>query len=204
MQCLYPVVDYYMKQRIMTATATDDEQALAQQVVQGDARAMRLLYERFVPNLASVCTRYVADDDDVKDVLQDSFVAIFTSMDKFQYKGPGSLRAWMTRIVANKAINSLKKAQRLSSIEVGGQQIPDVPDEEVEAEKVPIDVLHRMIRQLPDGYRTVFNMSVIDHRSHIEIAEALGIKRETSASQLHHAKALLAKKIKEYLKTHDN
>ena len=200
MQCLYPVVDYYMKQRIMTATATDDEQALAQQVVQGDARAMRLLYELFVPNLASVCARYVADDDDVKD----SFVAIFTSMDKFQYKGPGSLRAWMTRIVANKAINSLKKAQRLSSIEVGGQQIPDIPNEEVEAEKVPIDVLHRMIRQLPDGYRTVFNMSVIDHRSHIEIAEALGIKRETSASQLHHAKALLAKKIKEYLKTHDN
>lgn len=203
MQCLCHVIDYYMKQGIMTATTTDDEQALAQQVVQGDARAMRLLYERFVPGLASVCARYVADDD-VKDVLQDSFVAIFTSMDKFQYKGPGSLRAWMTRIVANKAINSLKKAQRLSSIEVGGQQIPDVPDEEVEAEKVPIDVIHRMIRQLPDGYRTVFNMSVIDHRSHIEIAETLGIKRETSASQLHHAKALLAKKIKEYLKTHDN
>lgn len=187
----------------MTGIATDGEQALAEQVVRGDARAMRLLYERYAPNLASACARYITDDDNVKDVLQDSFVAIFTSMDRFKYKGAGSLRAWMTRIVTNKAINSLKKAQRLSGIEVGGQ-IPDVPDDNIEADKVPLDVLHRMIRQLPDGYRTVFNMSVIDHCSHIEIAEALGIKRETSASQLHRAKALLAKQITEYLKTHDN
>lgn len=194
-----------MKATIATTTGDIDELQLARQVEQGDARAMRLLYEHFVPGLASVCARYVPDDDDVSDVLQDSFVAIFTQIGNFSYKGPGSLRAWMTRIVMNKAINCLKKTKRMSSIELRDQELPDVPDDETDADadRIPIDVIHNMIRQLPDGYRTVFNMSVIDHCSHIEIAEALGIKRETSASQLHRAKALLAKQIKDYLKTHE-
>ncbi len=167
---------------------------------------MRLLYDRYMPSLASVCMRYIADDSEAKDVLQDSFVSIFTSIGGFSYKGEGSLRAWMTRIVINKAINSLKKSMRLSQIETPGQ-VPDVPDDdgdgEVEAGRVPIDVIHGFIRQLPDGYRTVFNMSVIEHRSHSEIAAALGIKKETSASQLHRAKAVLARQIKDYVNTHD-
>jgi len=64
-------------------------------------------------------------------------------------------------------------------------------------------VIHGFIRQLPDGYRTVFNMSVIEHRSHSEIAATLGIKKETSASQLHRAKAVLARQIRDYVNTHD-
>ena len=166
---------------------------------------MRLLYDRYMPLLASVCTRYIADDSDAKDVLQDSFVSIFTSIGGFTYKGEGSLRAWMTRIVVNKAINSLKKSMRLSQIETPGR-VPDVPDDDggdVEAGLVPIDVIHGFIRQLPDGYRTVFNMSVIEHRSHSEIAATLGIKKETSASQLHRAKAVLARQIRDYVNTHD-
>ncbi len=166
---------------------------------------MRLLYDRYMPSLASVCTRYIADDNEAKDVLQDSFVSIFTSIGGFTYKGEGSLRAWMTRIVINKAINSLKNSMRLSQIETPGR-VPDVPDDDggdVEAGRVPIDVIHGFIRQLPDGYRTVFNMSVIEHRSHSEIAATLGIKKETSASQLHRAKAVLARKIRDYVNTHD-
>ena len=186
-------------------TSCDDEQALAQSIAQGNAEAMRLLYDRYMPLLASVCTRYIADDSDAKDVLQDSFVSIFTSIGGFTYKGEGSLRAWMTRIVVNKAINSLKKSMRLSQIETPGR-VPDVPDDDggdVEAGRVPIDVIHGFIRQLPDGYRTVFNMSVIEHRSHSEIAATLGIKKETSASQLHRAKAVLARQIRDYVNTHD-
>lgn len=189
-------------------TSCDDEQTLAHSIAQGDAGAMRLLYDRYMPLLASVCTRYIADDSEAKDVLQDSFVSIFTSIGGFSYKGEGSLRAWMTRIVINKAINSLKKSMRLSQIETPGQ-VPDVPDDgdcdsgSVDAGRVPIDVIHGFIRQLPDGYRTVFNMSVIEHRSHSEIAAALGIKKETSASQLHRAKAVLARQIRHYVNTHD-
>ena len=187
-------------------SSCDDEQTLVHSIAQGDAGAMRLLYDRYMPQLASVCTRYIADDSEAKDVLQDSFVSIFTSIGGFSYKGEGSLRAWMTRIVINRAINSLKKSMRFSQIETTGR-VPDVPDDDgdgaVLADRVPIDVIHGFIRQLPDGYRTVFNMSVIEHRSHSEIAAALGIKKETSASQLHRAKAVLARQIKDYVNTHD-
>lgn len=182
-----------------------DECTLAERVASGDAGAMRLLYDRYVPQLASVCARYIASDDDVKDVLQDSFVAIFTSMGSFRYKGEGSLRAWMSRIVANRSINALRSMRRTASIETT-QPLPDVPDDEgegVELDRVPLDEIHAMIRQLPEGYRAVFNMSVMEHYSHSEIAALLGVKNDSVASQLHRAKAQLAQKIKDYIKLHN-
>lgn len=79
----------------------------------------------------------------------------------------------------------------------------DIPDEEPDTEGVPTDVIYQMIRSLPDGYRTVFNLFVIEERSHREIAEILGIKETSSASQLHRAKAMLAEKITQFRKRKD-
>ena len=78
------------------------------------------------------------------------------------------------------------------------QEVPDVADEDVNADDVPIDVIHGFISQLPAGYRMVFNMYVLDGMSHSEIARSLGIGENTSASQLHRAKAILAKEITDY------
>ena len=81
-------------------------------------------------------------------------------------------------------------------------QLPDVPDEDddgVSVEDVPPEAVHSMIRELPDGYRTVFNLFAIEGRSHREIAEMLGISEATSASQFHRAKKILAKRIREYV-----
>ena len=85
------------------------EQLLLKQIIRGDRVAMKEFYDTFSGYLTTVCSRYLSNKEDVKDVLQESFIKIFNAMDKFQYKGEGSLRAWSTRIVVNEALKQIKK-----------------------------------------------------------------------------------------------
>lgn len=176
------------------------EEHLLQRVQKGDLAAAESLYRLHVRYLSALCSRYLANDEDIKDVLQDSFLKIYSSIAAFQYRGPGSLRGWMAKITLNEALKFLRNANRLSTVDVDEQQL-DVADDNLETEHIPTDVLHQFVRELPDGYRTVFNLYVIDDKSHKEIAQLLGIRENTSASQLHKAKAILAHKIRQY-KTH--
>ena len=162
---------------------------------------MKMLYDRYVGYLSAVCARYVSDDDDVKDILQEAFIKIFQSMDRFSWRGEGSLKAWMTRIVVNDSLKALRRKKPLS---LAATLSEPVDDEEPAFDGVPLPVIQEMIRKLPDGYRTVFNLFVFEDKSHKEIASLLGIKENSSASQLFHAKALLARWIKEYIKLKDN
>ena len=162
---------------------------------------MKMLYDRYVGYLTAVCARYIPDDDDMKDILQEAFVKIFRTMGSFTWRGEGSLKAWMSKIVVNDSLKALRRKKPLPLSET----LPEPIDEEEPAfADVPLDVIQGMIRQLPDGYRTVFNLYVFEDKSHREIASLLGIKENSSASQLHHAKALLARWIKDYIKLHDN
>ncbi|MCI7256990.1 MAG: sigma-70 family RNA polymerase sigma factor, partial [Prevotella sp.] len=138
--------------------------------------------------------------DDVKDLMQDAMVNIIQNIDNFTYKGKGSLRAWATRIVVNQALNFVKSQKRfhdtfadkdLGNLSLADNEEPDISD-------VPAEVIHRLISQLPDGYRTVFNLFAIEGKSHKEIAALLGIKADTSASQFFRAKNILAKQIENY------
>ena len=165
-----------------------------------DKTAMKMLYDRYAGYLTAVCGRYIQDDDEVKDILQEAFIKIFQRMDRFEYRGEGSLKAWMARIVVN---DSLKTLRRKKGLPLTGP-LPEIVDEEPDFDAVPLPVIHEMIRALPEGYRTVFNLFVFGDKSHKEIASLLGIKENSSASQLFHAKAILARRIKEYIKTHDN
>ena len=162
----------------------------------GDARGQRELYERYSGYLTAVARRYLGNEDNVKDVLQDSFVNIFNRIGGFSYRGEGSLRAWLTRIVVNGALRSLRSSKRLLPVE----GMPDAPDEDPAVDDIPLDVLQGMIERLPDGYRTVFNLFVFEQKPHKEIAALLGIKENSSASQYLRAKACLAREIKEYRK----
>ena len=168
-----------------------------------DAGAMREIYDRYAGYLAAVCSRYIPDDGDMKDILQDSFIKIYTSLDRFEYRGEGSLQAWMTRIVVNACLKSLRKRK--------GDPVPDnIPETSGDEEEdpgfkdIPMPVIMEMIRKLPQGYRTVFNLFVFEDRSHKEIASMLGIKENSSASQFFRARAILSKWITEYKKSHDN
>ena len=177
------------------------EQDLVQQVRNHDRTAMKILYGRYAGYLTAVCARYIADDDEVKDILQEAFIKIFQSMDRFSWRGEGSLKAWMSRIVVNDSLKALRKKKPLPLSETLAD---GMAEEEPPFEAVPLPVIHELIRRLPDGYRTVFNLFVFEDKSHKEIASLLGIKENSSASQLHHAKALLGRWIKDYIKTHDN
>lgn len=164
----------------------------------GENAAMKEFYTLYIDYLTGVCARYIDQDDDLKDVLQDGIVKIITRIREFNYRGPGSLQAWATRIVVNQSLSFLKNRQRNGFASL----VADVPDEkEIDdppIRDVPAEVIHQMVRELPEGYRMVFNLFVFENKSHQEIAQLLGIKKNSSASQLHRAKNLLARKIEMY------
>lgn len=173
-----------------------NEELLLNLVRKGDEQAMRILYCRSVRYLSAVCSRYIYEEEDIKDVLQDAFLKIFASIKSFEYRGEGSLKGWMTKITLNETLTFIKNNSRLQFVELKQEEIDKI--EEPNTEGIPPAVIHSMIRELPDGYRTIFNLYVIEGKSHKEIAELLGIKPDSSASQLHRAKAMLAEKIKKY------
>ena len=173
------------------------EQLLVSKIKEGDRAAMRTLYDRYSGYVVAVALRYVPDRDDVQDVVQDSFVKIFSSIGRFEYRGDGALKAWMARIVANQALDFLYKRRALDT----SRNIPDVPDEpEPDIGGVSDEVLMELIGKLPPGYRVVLNLFVFEQMSHKEIAKRLGIKENSSASQYFHAKKMLGKMINDYIK----
>ena len=172
---------------------------LVERIRKKDQRAMSQLYEMYVEELSSVCYRYVPDEDDAKDVLQNSFVKIFTTIPALDYRGEDSFKAWMKRIVANEALRYLKQKKKLVFVEYNAAT-QDSADDEPQPERLSPDDLHRLISELPDGYRMVVNLYVFEGYSHRQIAELLSISEHTSASQFYHAKRLLAKRIKELTK----
>lgn len=166
-------------------------------LLRGETSAMDRLYAVHAGYLTAVCARYITDDDTLKDVLQEAMIKIFTQIDTFRYRGQGSLRAWMSRIVVNESLQYLRHRHRQPTTLLDTEP-PDLPDEDPDTEGLNGETVTRLIRQLPDGYRTVLNLYVIEGRSHKEIAQLLGIKPDSSASQLHRAKNMLAHLIKEY------
>lgn len=149
--------------------------------------------------------RFFTDDDDVRDALHDAYITIFTTIERFDYRGPGSLQAWMHRIVVNECITILRRRKTLFVVpleELPPSQLESLSSTATEAEAadctaVSPDTLQTLIASLPDGYRTVLNLFAIEGLSHKEIARMLGISESTSASQYSRAKQLLAKRIKQ-------
>lgn len=162
------------------------------------------LYRQYSPSMLAICMRYCGDRDLAKDLMQDGFIHIYNSLDKFEDRGEGSKRAWMEKVMINECLQYLRKKNVMSySVRIDDVSPSDMVQEDDEAlssmlERVPQNVLNDFIMELPDGYRTVFNMYVMENMSHKEISKALSINEKSSSSQLSRAKGLLAKKIKEY------
>lgn len=180
-----------------------EEQELAEHCKQGDRRAYKELYERYAGRLLGVCLRYVGNREVAEDLLHDGFLKLFASFDKFSWRGEGSLKAWMERIMINGALQYLRRNDVLNQ----SSTLDDSPEayEEPEVsdiETIPQSVLMQFISQLPTGYRTVLNLYVFEGKSHKEIAAILGINEKSSASQLTRAKASLATKVREWMKLH--
>ena len=164
----------------------------------GDNAARKELYTLYSRQMLAVCYRYVGDIDEAHDVLHDGFIKIFSN---FTFRGECSLATWMTRVMMTQSIDYLRRKQRFNQLIVSDDHLPDVVDEAEAAEsgsQLSEEILMQFVAGLPDGCRTVFNLYVFEEKSHKEIARLLHIKEHSSTSQLHRAKSLLAKRIKEY------
>jgi len=175
-----------------------EEQRLVERLRNGENGAMREFYSLYADLLTGICSRYIPDEQDLKDVFQESLIRIITHISDFNFLGAGSLKAWASRIVVNESLRFLQntKRQELMLLDHDVEEEPETDDPPIS--DVPPDEIQKMVSQLPTGYRTVFNLYVFENRSHQEIASLLGIKEKSSASQLSRAKNLLAKMIREY------
>ena len=177
------------------------EEELALQCKQANNRARKQLYEQYGGLLMAICLRYTGDKEAAEDVLHDGFIRIFQSIGPFSYQGEGSLRAWPSRVMVHGGMGYLRQKNLQIQQEVLMDDIPDTLEaDDGDMNEIPRSVLMKMIAELPDGYRTVFNLYVFEEKSHKEIAALLGITEHTSSSQFYRAKTLLIKKINEYRK----
>ena len=161
---------------------------------EGDRRAQKAIYDALSGKMYAVCLRYMTDRESAEDVLQDGFVTLFAKLDSFS--GEGSFEGWARKIFVNTALMSLRKNDVLKET-TDVEAAWDVPGEAPTAiQQMTYKEMYKAIAELPAGFRTVFNMYVVEGYTHAEIAEALGISETTSRSQLLRARALLQSKIK--------
>ncbi len=185
----------------MSNIAGADERRLIRDIMKGNRMAMQELYNLTVRNMTAVCSRYVIDQNDVNDVLQESYLKVFSGIGAFTSHDSGSLVAWIRRIVVNEALQLLRRKKLLNQL----VSLDDVEDESEDltvsdqvtdyVSSIDIGDLMELVQQLPDGYRTIFNLYAIEKLPHSKIATMLGISEGTSASQYHRARKQLAQLI---------
>ena len=177
-----------------------DEQELARRCSQGDRLAEDELYRRYAARVYTLCRRYIGDDDEAKDLMQESLIQALDKVQTFKYSGKGSLYGWLSRIAINKALNQIKRHRwRMVSLDLQSQDTLPEPTEQ-EMESIPQEKLLEWISKLPNMRRTVFNLYCIDGYSHKEISEMLGISEKGSAGMLAKARKQLKEDIRRYVK----
>jgi RNA polymerase sigma factor (sigma-70 family) len=170
-----------------------EEPELVKRCQQTDRKAQELLYARFADRMFRVGFRYVKSEMETEDVIIVAFGNAFKSIRSFKYRGPGSLEAWLRKIVINESLMWLRKRHNFNLTETIDERVPEASLKQFSESGA--DDIYKMITQLPTGYRTVFNLNVIEGYSHEEIGTLLGISEGTSRSQLFKAKALLKKML---------
>lgn len=176
----------------MTGNQNVSETDLIRGCMEGDRRMQKLLYDQFSSKMYAVCLRYMGNSDDAQDILQEGFIKVFRNLEKF--RGDGSFEGWMRRIFVNTAIEQIRKRKTDLSLSEKEEVI------ELKAVSALDNInekdLLQIVSELSPGYRTVFNMYVVEGFNHKEISEALGISEGTSKSQLARARMILQEKIK--------
>jgi RNA polymerase sigma-70 factor (ECF subfamily) len=172
------------------------ESDLIEGCIRGDRKMQYELYERFSSKMYGVCLRYAANAEEAQDILQEGFIKVFKKISS--YRGDGSFEGWIRRIFVNTAIEHFGKKAYL-------QPITEQEENTIEGKYISVldklaekDII-KLIQQLSPGYRTVFNMYVVEGYTHKQIAEALNISEGTSKSQLSRAKLILQDLVTKYL-----
>jgi len=181
----------------MTSNQFPDDYDLIRGCLQNNAAMQKMLYDKYAAKLFGIALRYAHSQEDAKDILQDGFVKVFKNLSK--YKGTGSFEGWMRRIMVNTAIEHYRKKNNTYEIQESHEE--SITDRDLTAlDKLAAEEILNMVKALPNGYRTVFNLFAIEGFSHKEIAAMLNISEGTSKSQYARAKALLQEKIRNHEK----
>lgn len=167
---------------------TELEEEILSGCLRGEKHWQKRLYDHFASKMYGVCLRYSKDEDGAKDILQDGFIKVFQKLETF--KREGSFEGWIRRIMVNTALEELRKQAKFGAT-VEAETVADELADEQAAVSFDARVLLSKIQSLAPGYRTIFNMYVIDGFQHNEIASALGISENTSKSQLSRARKVL-------------
>lgn len=168
-----------------------------QACLQGDRLAQKHFFERFKGKMFALCLRYANSREDAEDILQEGFVKVFRDLG--QYSGAGNFEGWVRKVFVNTALQHLQRQKKnLITTELDGQDFPDSA-EAYTSDELPAKNMIRILQQLPPGFRTIFNLHILEGCSHPEISEILGISVGTSKSQLLRAKAHFRKLLESSL-----
>lgn len=173
-----------------------NEEELIKRCIRHDRHAQESLFNKYYNDLYLIAMRYLSDHDDAEDVIIKSFTKVFKNLKQFTFKGQGSLGKWVRTILINEAIRSLKSRKLIYSTD--DIKHLDLPNSDANAlQQMQASDIMRMIEKLPTGYRTVFNLFVVEGYSHKEIAQMLDISENTSKTQLKKARNQLMNNIDE-------
>ena len=167
---------------------------LVKQCAKNDRKAQEEIYQLFSGKLFSICLKYSKNKHEAQDNFQDGFITIFNKIGQFKFKG--SFEGWLKRVMVNTILLKYRQKNVLNLVteEIPDEVIVDIDDDD----EVSLDFLLNLIQELPDRYRMVFNLYVLDGFSHKEISKMLQIAEGTSKSNLARARAILKRKIEKH------
>lgn len=163
---------------------------LVKQCAKNNRKAQEEIYQLFSGKLFSICLKYSKNKQEAQDNFQDGFITIFEKIGQFKFKG--SFEGWLKRVMVN---TILLKYRNRTVLNIVTEEIPDEVIVDIDDDEVSLDFLLNLIQELPDRYRMVFNLYVLDGCSHKEISKMLHIAEGTSKSNLARARAILKQKI---------
>ena len=168
---------------------------LIQNCQKNDRKAQEQLYKLYAPKLFSVCLKYSRNYTEAQDNLQDGFLIVFDKIKQYSFKG--SFDGWIKRVIVN---NVLQQYRSKTFLSIADEDIADEVEVEIDTE-ISIEFLTKIVQDLPERYRLVFNLYVFENYSHQEIADALQINIGTSKSNLSRARMILKEKIEQNTKS---
>ncbi len=175
-----------------------EEKELIALALENNRHAQQKMYSRFAPKMLGVCRQYVKDIHQAEDIMITAFMKVFANLKNFEHKG--SFEGWIRRIMVNECISFIRVQKKVKFIE--DETYFEESFNNIESQ-LSLDDLQALIDSLPDGYKMVFNLYIIEGYKHQEIAEMLGISEGTSKSQLSHARKVLQDNIRT-LKNYNN
>lgn len=175
-----------------------EEQDIIRQAVENNRHAQQKIYSKYAPKMLSICRQYIKDLQQAEDIMITAFMKVFTNLGSFEHKG--SFEGWIRRIMVNECISYIRVQKKVNFLE--DEFYVEDTFNNIESH-FSVEDIQTLIDSLPDGYKMVFNLYVVEGYKHQEIAKMLGINEGTSKSQLCHARKILQEQINK-LKNYSN